>query len=125
MAMTTGSDMQAVPAEAKKAVDEESRRLGGALSKLVLASIGAVSLAGETAGNWLHSLAERGQADVEHARARVRELRSQRPRLRRKPVIAVDTENLASKGDMEALKQQVAALSDQLAQLNKQSPGGA
>jgi polyhydroxyalkanoate synthesis regulator phasin len=120
--MTSGTETQAAPAETK-AVDEGSR-LAGALSKLVLASIGAVSLAEETAEKWLHRLAERGESDVQHARGTLSQLRARGPHLPQQPVVAIGSENLASKSDMEALKQQVAALSAQVAQLNKRSPGG-
>jgi polyhydroxyalkanoate synthesis regulator phasin len=122
--MITEDEVHARPADA--AVVDDRPRLPGALSKLVFASIGALSLAEETAGNVLHRLVERGERDMQHARGTVTSLRARRhlPGTRR-PVIAIGTENLASKADIAALEAQIAALSAELARLNQHKTGGA
>jgi len=121
--MTTQTDVQVVPADTK-AVDRGSP-LAEALSKLALASIGAVSLAEETAETWLRRLAERGEMDMRHARSTLSGLRARGPHLPQQPVVAIGTGHLASQGDIEALRQQVAALSVQVAELSKRTPDGA
>jgi polyhydroxyalkanoate synthesis regulator phasin len=123
--MTTESEMHAEPTVTRP-VDDRSA-LAGALSKLVLASIGAMSLANETAEHVLHRLVERGELDVQHARATLDRLRPRRPHLPRPrpPVIAVGTAQLASKADIEALRQQVAALSAAVEDMHSNTPDGA
>ncbi len=122
--MTAESEMQEVSTETKPL--DDGSPLADALGKLVLASIGALSLAEETAENVLHRLVERGALDMQRARGTLNEFRARRPRLPRppRPVIAIGTEHLASKADIEALQQQVAVLSAEVEQLTKRTPSG-
>jgi polyhydroxyalkanoate synthesis regulator phasin len=119
--MITETEAQAQPAETEAV--EAGSALAGALNKLLLASIGAVSLAEETAENVLHRLVERGEIDMRNARRSLNELRARRPHLPRppRPVIAIGTEHLASKRDIEALQKQVTELSAEVEQLNRRT----
>ena len=90
----------------------------GALTKLALASIGAVSLAEEAAENLLRHLVARGETDWDKARAVLGGVR--RPRLRRpRPILAMRAAALASKADVQALNARLDALSAQIENLSK------
>ena len=117
-------ESQARPVVEEAGVGESP--LSTAVGKLGLASIGALSLALESAEKLLQRLVERGEIDERNARRAFRELRHKRPHLPRpsRPVIAVGTGNLASKADIQALEQQVAALTARVEQLNEGAPLG-
>jgi polyhydroxyalkanoate synthesis regulator phasin len=122
MTMSIETEKQAEAVVEEAGVDESP--LVGALGKLGLASIGAVSLALETAENLLQQLMERGAADERRALRKLKELRASGPHLSRppRPVITIGGKNLASKADIQALEQQVAALSAQVEHLSKGAP---
>jgi polyhydroxyalkanoate synthesis regulator phasin len=130
--MTTQSELQDTPIIVEETLPVQDTPydespLADTLGKLGLASIGAVSLALEGAEKLLHRMVERGAADERNARRMLKEFGAKRPRLPRppRPVIAVGTGNLASKSDIEALEQQVAALSAQIEHLTKGASEGA
>ncbi len=122
--MTTQAEQPVSPAETAASADESL--LADAFGNLVLASIGAVSLAGEKTENLLRHLVARGEADVQKARRMLGDLRARRPRLPRpsRPVVAIGTGNLASKADMQALEQRLDALAAQIESLNKGASEG-
>jgi len=121
---TIETETQAGSALNEAGVDESP--LADTLGKVGLASIGALSLAVETAEKLLQRLVARGEIDERKARRAFRELRQKRPRLPRppRPVIAVDTRNLASKADIQALEQQLAALAVRVELLNASAAPG-
>jgi polyhydroxyalkanoate synthesis regulator phasin len=120
---TTATENQAKSTAEEAGVDESP--LADALGKVGLASIGALSLALETAEKLLKRLVERGEIDERNARRTFRELRRKRPHLPRpRPVIGVGMANLASKADIQALEGQVAALAARVEHLSEASPVG-
>lgn len=121
---TIETESQARSVVEEAGVDESP--LASALGKLGLASIGALSLALESAEKLLQRLVERGEIVERNARRAFKELRQKRPHLPRppRPVIAVGTGDLASKADIQALEQQVAALAARVDQLNEGAPLG-
>ncbi len=114
------------PAPADAETSSQESQLAGAVSKLALASIGAVSLAEETAENLLRRLVARGEQEWQSGQSRLAKLKAERPRLRRphRPVLTIGTEELASKADIRALEQRLDTLSSQLEALNKSTPEG-
>lgn len=119
---TVETESQARSVVEEAGVDESP--LASAFGKLGLASIGALSLALESAEKLLQRLVERGEEDERHARRAFKELRKKRPHLPRppRPVIAVGTGDLASKADIQALEQKVATLAARVDQLNEGAP---
>ncbi len=84
--MAIEPEVLATPAQAGASQDES--QVEGALTKLALASIGAVSLAEEAAENLLRYLVARGETDWGKARSVLGGVR--RPRLRRpRPILAI------------------------------------
>jgi polyhydroxyalkanoate synthesis regulator phasin len=128
--------VEEVLAEAEQSVQElplpeagsstHESQLADALGKLALASIGAVSLAGETAENWLRRFVARGEVEWQNARQHLDKLKSERPHLPRmsRPVVTIGTEKPALKSDLQALEQRLDALSAQLEDMAKQPPQG-
>ena len=120
--MTTEADK---PAEtAQRAAEEERARLSGAVSKLVLASIGAVALGQETLERLLNRMVERGEQVQEAARKRADALREKGrhmigPRVH-KLEAALDEANLPSKADIQSLQDQIATLSAKVEQLSQE-----
>lgn len=121
--MTTEPEVLTTPIEAGATQDES--QVEGALTKLALASIGAVSLAEEAAENLLRHLVARGETDWNKARGVLARVR--RPRLPRppRPVLAIRAGTLASKADVQALNARLDGLSAQIETLSKGPAEGA
>jgi polyhydroxyalkanoate synthesis regulator phasin len=125
--MTTPSEPQDTPIIEETPIVQETggddTPLADAVGKLGLATIGAVSLALEGVEKLLKRLVERGEVDERNARRMLKELGEKRPHLPTppRPVVAIGTGSLASKSDIEALEQQVAALSAQVERLSQGS----
>ena len=125
--MTTETEIQFDMAAEETRVEEtgaDASPLVDTLGKVALASIGAVSLTLEAAEKLLKRMMERGAADERNARRMLKDFRPRRPHLPRphRPVITVGAKNLASKADIQALEQQVAALSARLDHLTTAPP---
>lgn len=106
--------------------DDHESQLAGAAGKLALASIGAVSLAEETAENVLRRLVARGDAEWQNVQDCLARLRAKRPHLRRPQpaVLTLGPEELASKADIRALELRLDTLSAQLEAMNKSGSEG-
>jgi polyhydroxyalkanoate synthesis regulator phasin len=122
---TTETENQATPAVEEAGVGGSP--LADALGKVGLASIGALSLALESAEKLMKRLVARGEIDERKARRAFRELRQKRPHLPRPPhpMIAVGTGGLASKADIQALDERLVALAARVEHLNEGTLSGA
>lgn len=113
-----------VQTESKQSAPEQERPLSEATGKLLLASIGAVSLTREGLENMLNRLVERGEQARKEARLRRQEFRTKRPEMSRRGMHNLtgsvrDAVELPSKDDIRGLQDQIAALSAQIDELSK------
>ena len=106
------------------ATEEAGVGLSEAAGKLILASIGAVALAGDSLKGLLGRLIERGQEVQEDARKRASVLQEKAQQLTgrgtQKVESVLDTMNLPTKADLESLptRSDIQSLHDQLAVLS-------
>jgi polyhydroxyalkanoate synthesis regulator phasin len=90
---------------------------------ILLAGIGAVSLAQEEINNFLDRLVERGEMAEADARKLVREVTDRRERLekeRRARAVDVNQPAPATRADIEALNARIAELTRQIEELRNQ-----
>lgn len=111
--------------QAQQAAEQAGAHISEATGKLALASIGAVALAGDTLRSWLDKAVARGEEVEEDARKRANKMKEKRQqwmgREKQNLESMMDTTNLSSKSDIQALQDQIAALSAKVDQLNKES----
>lgn len=111
----TIEQVQQTTKDIQQKAEEERARLSKAAEKLVLASIGAVSLGQETLEKWMKRFVERGEQVQEEARKQANALRDKGRRMIRptmqKVEIALDDADVPSKADLQSLQDQIAALS--------------
>ena len=113
------------PEISEQTQSEDSRGpIGRTVRTLTFASIGAVSIGREEAKRLLDRLVERGEADVKHARnsmqqakTKQRELRKKVSRRKTNPASS-EAVNLPTRTEMDALREQLAKLSQELAELH-------
>ena len=108
---------------APQVVEEEPRPIVSSASKLLLAAIGAVALARDALEDLLDRMVERGEISEKDARKLVDQLRSWRPPLFQRgtqtpSADAPAAEDLVSKADIQALHDEIAALSAKIDQMN-------
>ncbi len=114
------------PANAEQApepVEEDRPLIVEAVGKLALAMIGAVGLAQDAFEHLVNRMVERGEISQKEARRLINELQHKHPDLTRHGVqrqieTVLDTANLPSKTDIQALHDQIAALSAKVDQLS-------
>ena len=90
---------------------------------ILLAGIGAISLAQDEINNFLDRLVERGEMAEADARKLVREVTERREKMeqeRRQRVQEVKTAPAATRADIEALNARVAELTRQIEELRRQ-----
>lgn len=113
--------------------DQEPKTVRGSLyetTRLVLmAGIGAISLAQEEVNNFLDRLVERGEMAESDARKLVREVMDKREKLEherqqtiRETRHAAPGDRTATRADIEALNARVAELTRQIEELRQQRP---
>ncbi len=114
-----------MPAEKK-----ETERARGPLYEttrtILLAGIGAISLAQDEINAFLDRLVERGEMAEADARKLVREVTERRERLekeRRQARVTTGTERAATRADIENLNARIAELTRQIEELRRQSTG--
>jgi polyhydroxyalkanoate synthesis regulator phasin len=111
--MTVGGDNDVQ--KAQQTAEEERARLSRTIGKLILASIGALTLAQETLEHLLDRMVERGEQVQEAARKRADELRDTRRNLlgagKPNAKVELDAADVSTKADLRSLQAQVAALS--------------
>src|SRR5512146_3195022 len=91
---------------------------------VLLAGIGAISLAQDEINNFLDRLVERGEMAEADARKLVREVTERRERLereRRQARGTATTEHVATRADIESLNARIAELTRQIEELRSQS----
>ncbi len=92
---------------------------------ILLAGIGAISLAQEEVNNFLDRLVERGEMAEADARKLVREVTERRQKLERERREAVrgaaPVEHAATRADIESLNARIAELTRQIEELRRQS----
>lgn len=115
------------PTENEKA--EATRNRGSlyeATRMVLLAGIGAISIAQEEVNNFVDRLVERGEMAETDARKLVREVMDRRERLERERREQVQETKqrpaAATRADIEALNARVAELTRQIEELRKQQP---
>ncbi len=124
-ANNTAQTAQYTAAEAADSMQDDRPLIVGAAGKFILAAIGAVGLAQDSLEALLDRMVKRGEISQKDAKKLVNELRAKRPHLRSvaKDVVppAVE-EELPTKADIQALNDQIAALSAKIDRLNKSKP---
>ena len=116
--MVTETETQSAP----QAVEEEPQSIVSAAHKLLLAAIGAVGLAQDTLEDLLNRMVERGEISQNDARHLVNQLRSWRPHpfqrgFQTPGAEAPATGDLVTRADIQALHDELAALSAKLDQI--------
>ena len=132
-APVTAEQAQKTIEQAQPTTEEAGADLSRAAGKLVLASIGAVALAGDSLKVLLDRMVERGEEVQEDARKRASELKEKGQRLTGRETQKVETvlgtmnlptkadiESLPTKSDIQSLHDQLAALSTKVDQLSRE-----
>lgn len=125
--VTLPAEQAAASAAQEEACCEEGRPGVEALHKVMLAGIGAMALAGENLGALAQRLVERGAAVeaegkkmASHAMERRRRLASKgESRLQMRMRDAMARADIATKAEIDALREQITALSEKVDQLRK------
>ncbi len=115
------------PANAEQSpepVEADRPQIVEAVGKLALVMIGAVGLAQDALEHLVNRMVERGEISQKEARRLINELQHKHPDLTRHGVqrqidTVLDTANLPSKTDIQALHDQIAALSAKVDLLSK------
>ncbi len=115
------------PANAEQApepVEKDRPLIFEGVGKLVLAMVGAVGLAQDALERLVNRMVERGEISQKEARRLIDELQHRHPDLTKHGVqrqidTVLDTANLPSKTDIQALHDQIDALSAKVDLLNK------
>jgi polyhydroxyalkanoate synthesis regulator phasin len=109
--------------EAARIKEAERPLVVGAAGKFLLAAIGAVGLAQDALESMLDRMVKRGEISQKDARKLVNEFRAKRPHLRSTVNNLVPPESpeaeMPSKADIQALHDQIAALSAKVDRLSK------
>ncbi len=115
------------PTEEKK-TDKNRGPLYETTRTILLAGIGAISLAQDEVNNFLDRLVERGEMAEADARKLVREVTERREKLERERrehaqenKRAATTERAATRADIEALNARIAELTRQIEELRNQT----
>jgi polyhydroxyalkanoate synthesis regulator phasin len=116
--------------QAPTAPEEERPLVVGAVSKLLLASIGAIGLAQDGIERVLNRMVERGHITQQDAQRLMHEMRENRPGLFRRSVnkaasTVLDTTNLPSRSDILTLHEEIAALSAKIDQMSMEGQASA
>jgi len=114
-------------ADPEEAHISESYPLFDAARKVLLAGIGAVSLAQDEVEDFIHRLVERGEIAEKDGKKLVQEMRAKRIRgtekaedeLRKRVNRVLDRMNVASKTDIDELSEKITQLAKKLDDLNK------
>lgn len=114
----------------KNEIKTEAQRVRGALYEttrsILLAGIGAISLAQDEVNNFVDRLVERGEMAETDARRLVREVMDRREKLereRRQQVQESRSPAAATRADIDALTARIAELTRQVEELRRQQSG--
>ena len=122
---TVTEDVQTTAEDVKKAAKSEGRPLYNVTHSILLAGIGAISLAQDEVNTFFDRLVERGELAESDARKLAREMMERREKLEKEHrQRGPESKAVASatKADIDALNARVAELTRQIEELRKSQP---